>query len=88
MAGLECDELSDIRFMCDGKGDLGMAREWLAFCGDSRLGLKGRDVHDVWGDALLSQLSKLEIFSSFLGHEIVRTRRLLVVRCSEFATKC
>lgn len=37
-----------------------MAREWLAFCGDSRLGLKGRDVHDVWGDALLSQLSKLD----------------------------
>jgi hypothetical protein len=55
-----------------------MAREWLAFCGDSRLGLKGRDVHDVWGDALLSQLSKLEIFSSFLGHEIGRTRRLLL----------
>jgi hypothetical protein len=42
----------------------------------------------MFGDALLSQLSKLEIFSSFLGYEIVRTRRLLVVRCSEFAPKC
>jgi hypothetical protein len=33
-----------------------MARKWLAFCGDSRLGLKGRDVHDVWGRVAESAL--------------------------------